>query len=524
MVVDLHTIQILWPEVILLLLSAWIYVGGAFRSHRLGWTAFALLVYVAAAGVMAWREVPYWSDPGATLFYSGPVVVDYLGYVARWLSLVFGALMTLLLARSAPRRLTSEAIATLMVLVVGMMVVSRANDLVLLLLGLELISIPTYVLLYLGRRERGTSEATVKYFFLSLLASAMMLYGISFLYGLSGSTRLDVAAEAEVLVGSQTLASVALVLILAGLGFKLAAVPFHFYAPDVYQGATNANAALLSIAPKAAGIIAFVRLLVIGLPQASLLAWQMVLVLAMVTMTLGNVCAIRQKNFRRLMAYSSIAHAGYMLIGLSAGLAGAGSVDEQVGLSATFLYIALYGFASLGAFAVAASLSGESGELNTVESLSGLGRVQPLAAAVLAVCMFSLAGIPPLAGFWGKLTLFTSALHAASHSAVPQAEAWFTLVAIVGALNAAIAATYYLRVVGTLYFRPASSRSHPSLGMGGNVVVLVCGLSVVILGALPRTAMEAARLSAAGLRAPRAEATIAATESENAIELVNRQP
>ena len=202
---------------------------------------------------------------------------------------------------------------------------------------------------------------------------------------------------------------IGLVFVVAGLGFKMTAVPFHFYAPDVYQGTTNINAGLLSVAPKIAGVVALVRLVGASLPAGSSVGWQLVLVLAMMTMTLGNVCALWQKNIRRLMAFSSIAHAGYMLIGFAVSLA----VASSGGVGAMFFYLSVYVFATLGTFSALAYLSSDAHEVSDVSELAGLGRSHPWVAGLLAICLFSLAGIPPLAGFWGKLALFSGAVRVA---------------------------------------------------------------------------------------------------------------
>ncbi|MEO8495453.1 MAG: NADH-quinone oxidoreductase subunit N, partial [Planctomycetota bacterium] len=342
------------------------------------------------------------------------------------------------------------------------------------------------------RRDRATSEAAVKYFFLSILSSGMLLYGMTLLYGIAGTTTisgLDVSIRASMLGSSSLLglAPPALILILAGLGFKITAVPFHFYAPDVYQGATNANAGLLAVAPKIAGIIALIRLVVVAMPGASEFAWQLTIVLALLTMTLGNVCALWQQNIRRMMAYSSIAHAGYMLIGIAVALAAS---DSYGGLAATLFYLIVYAFASLGTFAALVSLSSEQREISSLEELAGLGKTRPFAAAAIAVCMFSLAGIPPLAGFWGKLTLFSSSIRLALDPANGSLTFWFMLLAIGGAVNAAIAAAYYLRVVATMYFQ--SSKTDATAG-GRNAASLAMGfaaLLVIAVGALPRSVMS----------------------------------
>ena len=316
---------------------------------------------------------------------------------------------------------TPEYLGSLLLIIAGLMLVASAANLVLLFVGLELISIPTYILLSLGRRDPASQEAAAKYFYLSVLSSAILLYGLSFLYGTTGTMQLPQRpAASAALTRFELLSKVAMVLIVAGLCFRVTAVPFHFYAPDVYQGTIQANAALLSVLPKAAGLLALVRLIVLGMPEMGPYAWKIVLVLSVLTMTLGNVLALWQENVRRLLAYSSIANAGYMLIGLAVGLATAArSGGFWDGVGATFFYLCVYAAATLGAFAVFAYLGRQRQQIETVEELAGLGRTHPAMAAALAVCMFSLAGLPPAAGLWGKLMLFGSALNVQDAGGVP---------------------------------------------------------------------------------------------------------
>jgi NADH-quinone oxidoreductase subunit N len=383
------------------------------------------------------------------------------------------------------------------------MLASTAGDLVLLFVGLELVSIPTYVLLYLGRTDDASAEATAKYFYLSILASSLLLFGFSFLYGVAGSTGLveirdQLAAASAGGAGAELLGllPIGLVLIFAGLGFKIAAVPFHYYAPDVYQGASHLNAGLLAVVPKIAGVAALVRLVVLAMPTIQPLGWQIALALAVLTMTLGNVCALWQTNIRRLMAYSSIAHAGYMLIALAVALASSGSrAPTYEGLGALLFYLLIYGVATAGTFAALACLSGDWEELNDVVQLSGLGRSRPWLAAALAVFMFSLAGIPPLAGFWGKLTLFTAALGAARDLGASAAAGWFLVLAVVAALNTAVAAGYYLRVVGVIYFheRAGGRAVGTDGGAGAGLAALACAVLMVVGGILHGPLLQRAR-------------------------------
>ncbi len=508
MYVDADTIRLLWPEIILIAMASWVYLAGAFQPHRVWWTCFSLAVYGVVAYVLLGTESSMWTASATLAGISGPLRIDYLGFMLRCFAVLVGILVTLMGVRGSNRNLTSEFLATVMLLVAGLMLVARANDLVLLFVSLELISIPTYVLLYLGRRDRANSEATVKYFFLSILSSGLFLYGLSFLYGIAGTTTLigatGQASVQSVAVGvsaasgelQTALAPIALVLLTAGLGFKIAAVPFHFYAPDVYQGCSNSNAGLLAVAPKIAGIVALLRLLVVAMPWVADMGWQLAIVLAVLTMTIGNVCALWQTNIRRLMAYSSIAHAGYMLIGVAVAFAFHEGTSASGGISATLFYLLVYVCASLGTFATLVVLGSAEHEVSGVDELAGLARRQPALAAALAVFMFSLAGIPPLAGFWGKLTLFSSAVNTATAGSDNASFAWwFTLLAVAGALNAAIAAAYYLRIVARMYFRPAQTEVPADGGIAARVAMVLCVGLVLGLGLFPRLAVEMTHLA-----------------------------
>jgi NADH-quinone oxidoreductase subunit N len=408
-----------------------------------------------------------------------------------------------------------------------------ANDLILMFLALELISVPTYVLLYLGRKEYISQEAAMKYFLLSILSAAILLYGFAFLYGLTGTTRLEgihqVLAEtyraAEDGVpnrGGSALGIVALVLITAGLGFKLAAVPFHFYAPDVYQGTTSANAGLLAVAPKIAGIAGLIRLVIaaiVAMPDTAKFTWQLALILAILTMTIGNVCALWQRNVRRLMAYSSIAHGGYLLIGLAAAAAASAAPHGAFrgGVTAMLFYVLVYALATTGTFAALAYLGSARRDLNDVDELAGLARSQPLVAAALAVFMFSLAGLPPLAGFWGKLTLFSSAIELAT-SAPSGLAMWFTILAVAGAVNAAIAAAYYLRIVAVMFFQEPNQPVAASGGRTARFATVLCAGLVVAMGAWPASLFDVAVQSEASLR-PQAR-TVQSPPASKAAQLV----
>jgi NADH-quinone oxidoreductase subunit N len=480
------TVGLLIPEIVLAAVAVAIYVAGAFVPARRIWS------WLAAGGVLV--AALSLAGQGLSAAASGPLTIDPLAQYIRWLGLMMGLLFILLSSRPASAGQAPEYVGSLLLVVAGLMLASGAAELVLLFVGLELISIPTYVLLYLGRRDASSQEAAMKYFFLSVLSSAILLYGFSFLYGVSGSTELvkirqALSAAPTATGGWGLLPLLAMVLIFAGLAFKLAVVPFHFYAPDVYQGTTNPNAGLLAVFPKIAGLAVLVRLVLVAMPGLERFGWQMAMPLAVMSMTLGNVVALWQDNLRRLLAYSSIAHAGYMLIGLAVGLASAAGAETSAGLDgvgAALFYLAVYVLATTGTFAALTWLGREEREIENVDDLAGLGRVQPVAALALAVFMFSLAGIPLLAGFWGKLTLFASALsiHERAAGGDP-VRVWFIGLAVVGVLNAAVAAAYYLRIVAVMYFRSSLAIPKAQGGPGAWVAMVVCAALVLALGVYP---------------------------------------
>lgn len=505
-------------EIVLVGMAMFIYVVGAFEPKAKIWPWIATISYLVTLIVVPRYEASLFNkflEQSVTL--SGPLAVDHLGQFVRLLALIVGLLFTLAMWKSS--ELSSERLGTLMLAIVGIMIVGRANELALLFVGLELVSVPTYVLLFLGRKDRATAEATVKYFFLSILSSGLLLYGLSFLYGVTGTTSLTgttaqpgireilANASAASIENGAPLATIALVLIFAALGFKIAAVPFHFYAPDVYQGTTNANAGLLAIAPKIAGIAALIRLVTLLPGITGSFAWQLALILAILTMTLGNICALWQKNVRRLLAYSSVAHAGYMLIGIAVALAGGDG-----GISSTLFYVVVYSFGSLGTFAALTYLESDERPLNSLEDLTGLSQSRPLVAGVIAACMFSFSGIPIFAGFWGKFGLFMSAVNLASSSSEPVVTKWFMVLAITGALNAAIAAAYYLRVIAMMFFQPARNPVPAQGGLPSLIASVICGLAVVGLGISWNPVMQRAKVAEKGISHQQTVATPAATK------------
>ncbi|MFM1996141.1 MAG: hypothetical protein RLZZ111_528 [Planctomycetota bacterium] len=532
---SLESFSLLAPEIVLVGAALVAFLAGAFAGWKSGWT-------VALVGIGLAMFVAGGQPVDGAQSASGGVRIDAFSSFIRWLVLAAGGILALVQAgdlfRSGATRGgathddgTCEEAGTFLVLLAGLSLAAVADDLVLLFVGLELVSIPTYILLALKRTDAHGQEASLKYFFLSLVASALFLYAAVCLYGIGGSTSLAIIgnrlrAAADPQAGMATvLLPVAIGMALAGATFRLAAVPMHFYAPDVYEGTSPGNAAVLSTLPKIAGLVVLVRLLGLAIapagaaaPGAAALAhltllWPLVALVAAVTMTVGNVMALMQRNLRRLLACSSIAHAGYLLIGIATAAAAAGTRaagDAEAGASWTFglgglgaslFYLATYALATAGVFAAITYLghrwpewTAATGprppreEIATVDDLDGLSSTNPVAAFAITLFLLSLAGIPPLPGFWGKLTLAFSALEVDWSAPVTfgSRRAWFVALAVILVLNAAIAAAYYLRLIAAMYFRPTRRGVQADGGLAAGIAMLLCTALVLMVTLQPR--------------------------------------
>lgn len=525
---------ILLPEIVLAVAGVGICLGGAFARQRPRWHATAL----AAAAVAAWclyrfGGVDRFDALRAAAAAAGstwlpPVAITPWVQFARWFAL--GAVGLLLALRGGRVQHAAEAeyVGSLLLLAVGIMLAAAAEDLVLLFAALELVSIPTYLLLGVDRTDAQGREAALKYFILSVIASAILVYGFAFLYGATGSTRLPEMALAFSAGVPGRLAALGLIISIIGLAFRLTAVPMHFYAPDVYQGTSSANGALLSVVPKAAGFFVLGRLLFDVVPVQAELCWRLLFALAACSMTLGNLLALRQENIRRMLAYSSIAQSGYMLVGFCAALAGMGGLSDGAGAddaaraadvvaanwngaAAVLFYLVVYAVAATGVFAAISALEVGGRRIDRIDQLAALAYSRPWLAAALAVCLFSLTGLPPLAGFWGKLFLFGSALATAVDPAGAAGTAkLFIALAIIGVLNAAVAAAYYLRVAAVMYFRKTSSDEPAEAAQpqpparsddrtaGPAIVALFAALLVIGLGLFAGPLDQAARRASPG--------------------------
>ncbi|HNO77327.1 MAG TPA: NADH-quinone oxidoreductase subunit N [Phycisphaerae bacterium] len=382
----------------------------------------------------------------------------------------------------------------------GLLITAAANDLLVLFFAIELVSVPTYILVALTREDKRASEASVKYFFLGAMAAAIMVYGFSFLYGaLGGSTTIagpDSMTSAAASTNTNTALIVAgLLLSFAGVFFKLAAVPFHSYVADVYEGASSTISGLLGFLPKFAGLVAAVKLLSIFAwdvpPQVLWVLW----IVAAVTMTVGNTIALLQRNVKRILAYSSVAHSGYMMIGLIVGpslLAGAGPMRD--GVSAMLFYMVIYGAMNLGAFAVLGTLAKSGESVEDIADIEGLHQRHPGLALAMALCIFSLMGFPPTAGLLGKVYVFSSAF---SVGADHPFGGPLVVLAVIGVINSAIGAAYYLRIVAACYNRESRTETQVVGGPALRLAVVVCSGLMLLLFIKPSLISRDAKSAAA---------------------------
>ena len=362
----------------------------------------------------------------------------------------------------------------------GMFIMAGGIDLITIFIGLETMAVSFYILAGFIKPNQRSNEAAVKYFLLGAFSLGILLYGMSLMYGLSGTTNLRVMATQFTGQEKDPRLILAVILVVAGVGFKIAAVPFHMWAPDVYEGAPTPITAFLSVGSKAASFAMLIRIFVEGLPAMNA-DWRLLFeVLAIVTMTVGNVAAVTQSNVKRMLAYSSIAHAGYVLIGIVAW-----SPTNPRGITATLIYLTVYSFMQLGAFAVIVLLRRQDVVGDELKDFSGLHFRNPFAAFAMLLFMLSLGGIPPTAGFMGKFWLFSAAI-----------DAHYYWLAVIGVLNSAISLYYYIRIVVFMYLKKETMGSQPSTTPALSVALGVAVLGTLVLGVYPRLLFELAELSA----------------------------
>jgi NADH-quinone oxidoreductase subunit N len=448
---------------------------GLFRpavpDRRAGWTSLVGLVALSA-----WAFTVQPAGPA----FGGSFVLDPLALFAKRLFLVSGAvsvLATLGMPGERFLRRGPEYHVALLASLLGMLVLASSRELVLLFVAFELMSIPLYFLTGFQKRQEMAPEGALKFFLVGSVSSAVMLYGFSFLYGVTGTTA--VSAIPAALASGQVLAKLGLVLVLGGIAFKIAAVPFHMWVPDTYEAAATPFVAWLSVAPKAAGFIVVFRLYLEGAGNAGYMWVPVVSAMAGLTIVAGNLMAIPQQNVKRLLAYSGIAHIGYMLIGVAAMSAnGAGMV---------LFYLVAYLFGNMGAFLVVQAVGTGEGT-DTMGGYRGLAQRSPVLALSMLVFLLSLGGIPFVAGFWAKLFIFKAAIDQHMYA-----------LAILGAVLTIVALYYYLVLASRMYIDAPEKPGRVALAAPLLVAILFCALGVVVMGLYPEPWVQAALRATAGL-------------------------
>jgi NADH-quinone oxidoreductase subunit N len=486
------------PEMVLVVCACALFIGGLYKSDRNLWGG------VAVAGVLLALLVALVPQTGQSLpspdaVFGVPLLFDSLAQLTRILTLVTGVIFLLLCWHDLPEGQAANHHACFLSILAGVSLVGSANDLVALFAALELVSIPTYVLLYLPRADDAAQEASLKYFLLSVFSSAFLLFGFSYLFGLCGTT--NIAAIQAILYGAPVedsravsgLAQISMLMIAVGLGFRITAVPFHFYAPDVYQGATTSGAAFLSYIPKLAGFVALLRVFGFIVPSAVVIPDNRVLgislndqvpilfwFLAALSMTIGNILALWQDNLKRLLAYSSVAHAGYMLVALASAPYLTGPDSPTSGVAALLFYLVAYGTMTFGTFAAILILHRPERPVETVDDLAGLSQSHPATALMLTVLMLSFIGIPFTAGFTGKFFIFFGAL------SVQGPVGWlYPSLAVLGFVAAAAGAWYYLRIVSVMYLRTAVKPVTVAAAPQGLAALIACVVLTIALSIPP---------------------------------------
>jgi NADH-quinone oxidoreductase subunit N len=416
------------------------------------------------------------SDP--RVFNLGHPMIVMDSFTCFLISVVLlGALVTVLISSRFLADLGinhGEYYALLMASVLGMMFLVAATDLMMLFLSLELMSIPVYVLAGFRRDSLRSNEAALKYFLIGSFASGILLYGSALLYGTTGSLSLrDIAARFD---PENALALLGAGMVLVGLAFKIASVPFHQWAPDVYEGSPSTVSGFMATAVKVAAFGTLLRVVGIALEPGAELIYGALFGLAVLSMTVGNVMAIIQQNTKRMLAYSSIAHAGYLLVGVTAA--------THAGYSAVLFYLFAYTFMTLGAFGVIGVLARHGEEQERINDLAGLGVRRPFLGAIMALCMFSLAGIPGTAGFMGKWYLFWSAVERGS-AIGDQSLIWLAIIAV---MNSAVSLYYYLRIPVVMYMRDATEEeAQDAAGSFEGLALFGCGFVIVLIGLWPKS-------------------------------------
>jgi NADH-quinone oxidoreductase subunit N len=478
--VELPTLLPAVPEIVLAVGAMLLLMIGVFRGEQAsrGIDAGAILLLLVTAVIVCWLPA------GKLVTFDGSFVVDGFARFLKLLALAGSAAAIVMSSNylAAEKRGTFEYSVLILLSTAGMMMLISAADLIALYLGLELMSLALYVVAAIDRDSVRSTEAGLKYFVLGALSSGMLLYGASLVYGFTGTVSFAGIAKAtsQGHTGAASLGLVfGLVFLFAGFCFKISAVPFHMWTPDVYEGAPTPITAFFAAAPKVAGIAMFVRTTIVAFPGI-LTQWQQIVVfVAIASMALGAFAAIGQRNIKRLMAYSSIGHMGFALVGLAAG--------TQEGVQGVLVYMAIYITMTLGAFACILSMRREGQMVEDIADLAGLARTKPTMAFFFAMLLFSLAGVPPLAGFFAKFYVFLAAIKAGL----------FTL-AVIGVVTSVVGAYYYLAIVKTMYFDEPAKPFEP-MPHELKAVLAATGLFNLLFFVYPSPLVEAADAAAKAL-------------------------
>ncbi len=461
---SLPTVVPLLPEFVLGFGAMALLMLGAFRGERGG--GDARIVDVAAIALLAIAGVILLALPAGKLAtFGGSFVVDDFARYLKVLALI-GSAAAIVLSLDYSRRERQERFeysVLILLSTLGMLMLISATDLIALYLGLELMSLPLYVVAASHRDRLRSTEAGLKYFVLGALSSGMLLYGASLIYGFTGTVSFAGIAQAAAQGGVGLIFGI--VFMFAGFCFKVSAVPFHMWTPDVYEGAPTPVTAFFAAAPKVAGIAMFVRAAIVAFPGVASQWQQIVVFVSIASMGLGAFAAIGQRNFKRLMAYSSIGHMGFALIGLAAG--------TSEGVQGVLIFMAIYVTMTLGVFAVILSMRRSTGMVESIDQLAGLARTRPAMAFFLAMLLFSMAGIPPLAGFFAKFYVFLAAIKAGLY-----------VLAVIGVVTSVVGAYYYLAIVKIMYFDEPVEGFY-DMPYELRVVLAVCGLFNVMFFLYP---------------------------------------
>jgi NADH-quinone oxidoreductase subunit N len=464
------------PEVILSLIAMALLLINVFVPGE----QKAYLGYLSLIGIVITfvNVVSGWGNPQAG--FNGAVLQDNFALFFKGIFLVSGFLSILITDQYLQREECNwgEIYPLILFATVGMMLMASGTDLMTIFLGLEVLSVSLYILAGFNRANVKSNEAGLKYFLLGAFSTGFLLYGMALTYGATGTTKIANIAgyiSQNGMVLSNPMLLVGMLLMATGFSFKIAAAPFHMWTPDVYEGAPTPMTAFMSVGPKAAGFAAFLRVFIIALPALKPDWSQLLWVLAVLTMTIGNITALYQTNIKRMLAYSSIAHAGYVLVGFTAG--------NAVGTAGILFYMLSYAFMNIGAFAIIVMVGKKGEENGNVSDYAGFGFKHPILGMCMSIFLFSLAGIPPAAGFVGKFYLFSGAI-----------QAGYVWLAIIGVLNSAASVYYYLRVMVYMYMKdPVEDFSWLKVSPAIALCLIISVVGVLVPGMVPGTLLQLAQ-------------------------------